>query len=382
MRHGYSISTIAIVAVVGVALVLAWMNYNSSAGINYEKRISDDKSSFKANMETVKEVAVPALKHAANDAALAVAESGGGMGTERVWFCNEIKAPPTLHEVVYALSNYTLTNFNTYLDDATEVYSVLGIETIPYTCSGCYPLLAPACPQTNYPIPCDGWNATATGGSIYAIEDDITHTYVGDVKAVIDSDRFFWMYYRLLEAEAENSILADIKKIAGEELTCPVGSNATECCITPQNLSAIYTGHIDSAKSKFTDHFKETPQYVTCEVITECSESLSWAIRIECTDKKYKIPGESETGERYMKWVIKEMISIGCGNLNMCIGAANAPAVPVPPSPANMAPYKSNDIAGDLMFAMTNSDCTEAQRCFDIDRCPTDPFDKQLCFNP
>ncbi len=381
MRHGYGISTIAIVAVVGVALVLAWMNYNSSAGINYEKRISDDKSSFKANLETVKEVAAPALKHAANDAALAVAESGGGMGTEKVWFCDQIKNPPTLHEVVYSLSNYTLTNFNTYLDDATEIYKVLGIETIPYTCSGCYPLLAPACPQTNYPISCDGWNATATGGSIYAIEDDITHTYVGDVKTGIDSDRFFWMYYRLLEAEVNDPVLKEFKIAFNTKFDCDPATNINNsCCLFQGDAEGVFNSIKKTAETKFESHFDSD---VDCTVEDECTARRSIKVKITCTDKKYKIPGEAESGERYMTWIVKEMTTIGC-EFNQCtiVGSGSSSSGAGGQPPANMAGYRRDkNYISDLSFAANYCNDADSVKCFDKDKCE-EAFTGQLCFNP
>ena len=357
MRHGYSISTIAIVAVVGVALVLASMNYNSSAGISYEKNTGDDKSNFKANMETVKEVAAPALQHAANDAALSVAESGGGMGAERIWSCNEIKTPPTLHEVVYSLSSRTLTNFNTYLNDATEIYSTLGIDTTPYTCAGCYPALSPVCPKNNYPAKCDGWSATATGGSIYSIEDDITNTYVGDVNADTDSDRFFWMYYRLLEAETNDPVLREFKTAFNTKFNCnPANNINNSCCLLQSDAKGVFDSIKRIAETKFESHFDSD---VDCTVEDECTAPRSIKIKITCTDRKYKISGENENNERYLTWIVKEMTTIGC-EFNACsaAGSGNTPFV---------ANYCDDD--------------SDSVKCFDKDKCG-ETFTGQLCFSP
>ncbi|MFH1127330.1 MAG: hypothetical protein V1718_04445, partial [archaeon] len=219
MRRGYSISSIAIIAVIGVAVLAAWMNYQSTAGVKPMERIAGDQSILKANMETVKSISEPTLKHASNAAALDLAIRGGGEGTETVWFCNGMDATidphiaPSLPEILYHLSNGTLTNLNTFLDDSTEIFKELDVLVEPYECAEIQPEFHPPnCPRDGYPISCDGWNLTATGGSLSSKENEGYHKYVGDINTFTDENRLFWMYYRLLEAQKEVPILEKVKE--------------------------------------------------------------------------------------------------------------------------------------------------------------------------
>lgn len=373
MKKAYSMSSIAIVAVIAVAFFLAWMNYQSTAGVDYSKRITDTQDALRSKMETVKSISEPILEHASNDAALSVAKAGGGMGTERVWFCDGVRAPPTFHEILYSLSNQTLNNLNAYLDDSTDIHDVLNVNIEPYTCSGIYPEIAIKCPQENYPEACDSWDITGLDGSLYSKEKGTTHKYMGDIKGRTDYNRFFWMYYRLLEAEIQDSILAEVKDLYVIEVNC--GPDDPDCCITPGNLTAIFTRVL--ASSEFFGHFDE---YVTCEVEKECQELHALSIKITCTDKKYKIPGDSETGERYLTWIIKEMITVGC-EYEECviIGGGGGGGVSGEP-PATMAGLEQDNIVSNLFFA-SGTYCNNHMKCFDIDRCMP-PFEEKLCFSP
>ncbi|MCK5698310.1 MAG: hypothetical protein KAH93_00530 [Candidatus Aenigmarchaeota archaeon] len=373
MKKAYSMSSIAIVAVIAVAFFLAWMNYQSTAGVDYTERISDNQDALRSKMETVKSISEPILEHASNDAALTIAKAGGGMGTERVWFCDGVRAPPTFHEILYSLSNETLNNLNAYLDDSTDIYDVLNVNIEPYTCSGIYPEIAIKCPAEDYPEACDGWNITGLGGSLYSKEDETTHKYIGDIKGKADYNRFFWMYYRLLEAEMQDSILAEVKDLYAIEVNCE--PDDLDCCITSGNLTAIF-GRV-LASSEFFGHFDE---YVTCEVEKDCQELHALSIKITCTDKKYKIPGDDETGERYLTWIIKEMITVGC-EYEQCviIGSGESGGASGEP-PANMAGVEQDNTVSDLFFA-SGTYCNNHMRCFDIDRCAP-PFEEgKLCFS-
>ncbi|MEA3343407.1 MAG: hypothetical protein U9Q92_04525 [archaeon] len=381
MKHGYSTSTIAVVALIGVAVFLAWTSYQSTAGVNYSKRITDSQSSVRSNMEAIKGISGPALMHASNDAALSVAESGGGMGTERIWFCDGVRAPPTFHELLYSLSDETLGNLNSYLDDSTAVFKDLGIKVEPYSCAGTYPEVVYMCPQTDYPKSCDGWNLTSTGGSLFSNEDGTVHKYVGDIISEVEYNRFFWMYYRLLEAEMEDSILAEVKDVHAIETNCNPETDCIDpadpdcCCITVGNLTAIFDRIV--ANSKFFGHFDK---YVTCSVEKECIDTYSMAVKITCIDRKYKISGDDETGKKYLTWVIKEMITVGC-EYEECviIGGGGGGGTQGQP-PATMAGYKDKNTKGDLNFA-SGTHCNNHMKCFDIDRCAP-PFEKELCFSP
>ena len=458
MKKAYSMSSIAIVAVIAVAFFLAWMNYQSTAGVDYTERISDNQDALRSKMETVKSISEPILEHASNDAALTIAKAGGGMGTERVWFCNGVRTPPTFHEILYFLSNETLNNLNAYLDDSTDIYDVLNVNIEPYTCSGIYPEVAYQCPQTNYPEACDGWDITGLGGSLYSKEDGTTHKYIGDIKGRAEYNRFFWMYYRLLEAEMEDSILMEVKNMhdsqtdcdpqtdcedryvcrydygAGEiclnpcDVTCETvldppdcdketdpDCNETEVCThrngthhenpcvdgkgtvtcgyeTDPNCCCISTGQLKSifnlveANSKFYGHFDE---YVTCTVEKECIEAHSISIKITCVDRKYKIPADNETGEKYLTWVIKEMISVGCDyseciGISTCTGTANPGTTTPSTPPADMSRHNTiyENKKADLFFKKSeNAYCNEHMACFDIYACNQE-FNEELCFNP
>ncbi len=458
MKKAYSLSSIAIVAVVGVALVLAWMNYQSTAGVNYTERVVENQDSLRSKMETVKSMSEPLLEHASTGAALTVAKAGGGMGTERVWNYNGIMDPPTFHEVMYSLSNQTLNNLNAYLDDSTEIYEVLNVKIDPYKCSGIYPEVAPQCPQTDYPEACDGWDVIGLGGSFYSIEDETTHKYLGDIEGTVESNRFFWMYYRLIEAEIEDSIIMDIKDLHdqitdcdpetdqscvdievcrhdngnGDEcvnycvdgyngVTCenildPEGcdletdTNCTEtevctsedgtpcdnpcidgtgdvvctdeinpncCCINTGDINGVFNSVTGDAA--FYGHFDE---YVTCTVEKECVDTHSISIKITCVDEKYKIPGDDETGEKYLTWVIREMIAIGC-DYSTCIGGSVLPVDPIAP-PVHMSGYNTahENEEADLFFAV-NEDayCSGNLKCFDQGY-QIEPFEGEMCFDP
>ncbi len=460
-------SSITIIAVIGVAFFLAWMNYQSTAGVNYTERVTENQNDLRSKMETVKSMSEPLLGHASNAAALTIAKAGGGMSTERVWNYNGIMNPPTFHEIVYTLSNQTLNNLNTYLDDSTEIYEVLNVNIEPYTCSEIYPEVAPHCPRTAYPEACDGWDVSGLGGSLYSKEEGTTHKYLGDIKGKVDSNRFFWMYYRLLEAEIEDSIIMEIKDLhdqrtdcdpetdpscvdiyvcrypdgseclnpcidgykdivckdelvppgcnletdpdctetevcrhddgngnvcdnpcvdGKEDVTCKDEINPNCCCIDIGDIKGIFNSVKGSAK--FHGHFDE---YVTCTVENDCWDNSgatevwdahSLSIKITCVDKKYKIPGDDETGERYLTWVIKEMISIGC-DYSTCIGAAKLPKDPITP-PAHMSGYNTvyENKEADLFFAKNEDEyCKGNLKCFDKNYTP-EPFDEELCFNP
>lgn len=389
MKRGYSTSTIALVALICVAVFLVWTTYQSTAGVNYSKKITDRQSSVRSNMETIKGISGPALMHASNAAALIVAEAGGGMGTERVWFCDGVIIPPTFHEVLYSLSNRTLDNLNSYLDDSTAVFKDMGVKAQPYSCAEVYPEVAYICPQTDYPKTCDGWNLTSTGGSLFSGEEGTVHKYVGDIKSEVEYNRFFWMYYRLLEAEMEDSILAEVKDVYVDEVEdcdpqteCVNPDDPNCCCINEGNLTGIFDRIM--AKTEFFSHFDK---YVVdeegnpnrCSVEKECIDARSISIKITCIDTKYKIPGDDETGEKYLTWVIKEMITVGC-DLNSCVivGGGGGGGQTGEPS-VEMAGYKYRNLRGDMSFA--GGDCDQHcfdKRCYDYEK----PFDEKLCYSP
>ncbi|MFH1432971.1 MAG: hypothetical protein ABIG84_07190 [archaeon] len=389
MRRGYSISSIAIIAVIGVAVLAAWMNYQSTAGVKPMERIAGDQSILKANMETVKSISEPTLKHASNAAALAIAENGGTQSIERVWFCNSKRFPPNIYEVIYAMSNETLNNLNAFLDDSTDIFSELNVYVEPYKCAEIYPEMNETCPlgapPGNYPEKCDGWNLTATGGSISTEEEGSNHQYVGDINSYVDNDRFFWMYYRLNEAELEDPVLMDFDLIFADKTNCTATEeNKESCCVSEGNISATFREIKRLGEEKWKGHFDD---YVKCTITEDCRDKHSFSVKIECVDTKYKIPGgTNDTGETYLKWVIKEMVTFGCEFPAGCVGAVVLPG-PGPTPPPTLSGYKDQNIISDMYFAEA-SECNSHLKCFDnLNKDTCRPLAEQtteynLCFDP
>lgn len=204
---GVAFSVIAIIVLIGVLGLSIWSGYQLSIGSRYSSTYGDmskqDAASFK--MKSVKKDLEQALKFSANQAMIKVAANGGTESTT-FWSCSQGSKNfvprstflPSPEEVKSAVSSATLNYFNAFISSVNEEHKLFEIDVnLPkYSCVGTFDKGESVCSNDDS-SDCENFWSTATAKSKIEIHKPVYISESDEIKAYIDNNRFFWIYYRL-----------------------------------------------------------------------------------------------------------------------------------------------------------------------------------------
>jgi len=347
MRKGMEILNIAMIAFIGILVVMFWVVSQQGGGTGYVQNIvaQSPTDEAKATLETAKRTISEASIFSSHTAALEVAAAGGTLAGERFWWCNGKPTPPSPEEVTFAMSNKTLAKFNIYINETKK--QIEGMNVTLYKCAGVFNPGKKNCPPKNS-ANCEYWNTSTIGGQISVERNKTTVQYASAVEKEVVNNRFWWMYWVLKNVADKNLLQNWIResfqdqctgpeddaqkldvaiKVAMEKLKAQFDQyvNCTfeyECkpdttmeCVnydcTPKPFTEKLCFDIpkellaaDKSYSQYGDVIQLKPGDVNLQM------SASARIKIVCTDYKYEIP--SEVGTENLRWVIKAAI-IGGG---------------------------------------------------------------------
>jgi hypothetical protein len=254
---GIAYATIVIVALIGVLMLSLWSFNQLATGpgysFAYQQRSKEDITN--ANLEIAKRFLSQDLVYATQQASLDIAANGGTQATT-YWYCTD-PTPPSADEVNYAVGDLSHSFVNAYVQGLKD--SKIAESQLSVTEYGCAAVTDPGkancmAGSTN----CESFKTTATQGGTIEIKTPAQATYSGNLDAAINSNRFYWLYYKLYDDTKNNMLLRTIS------------SSLRDQCTGPETITQKLEVAIQQACKHYEELFKEIPQYVKCEYEIKC----------------------------------------------------------------------------------------------------------------
>jgi len=274
---GIAYATVVIVALIGLLMLSLW-SYNQLAtgggySFAYQQRTKEDIAN--ANLEIAKRFLTQDLVFSSQEASLEIAANGGTQQGTTYWYCTD-PTPPTSDEVNYALGNLSQSFLNAYVEGLKD--SKIAESELSVTEYGCAAVTDPGkanCIGTSEK--CESFKTTATQGGTIEIKTPAKATYSGNLDANANSNRFYWMYYKLYDDTKDNMLLSVISDSLRDQCTGPE--------TTTQKLEVA----IKEACKHYEELFKEIPQYVKCEYEIKCinTENPVSCLNFDCTRSQF-----------------------------------------------------------------------------------------------
>ncbi len=346
MRKGMEILNIAMIAFIGILVVMFWVISQQGAGSGYVQNIigQSPTDEAKATLETAKRTIAEGNIFSSHTAALETAAAGGTLAGERFWWCNGQPTPPSAEEVTFAMSNRTLSKFNIYVNETQN--QIEGMNVTLYNCVGVFNPGKKNCPPKNSEN-CEYWNTSSIGGQISVERNKTTVQYASAVEKEVVNNRFWWMYWVLKKTADENKLMQWIVESFQDQCTGPEDDAAKmdiAIKIAIEKLEAQFDQYVNCTfeyecgpnTTMECVNYDCTPEPFTEKLCFEIPEELlsadrsyssygdivqlkpgdlnlqmasSARIKIECIDSKYEIP--SEMGTEKLRWVIKAALTGG-----------------------------------------------------------------------
>jgi len=271
---GIAYATIVIVALIGVLMLSLW-SYNQLAtgsgySFAYQQRTKEDISN--ANLEIAKRFLTQDLVYSSQEASIDIAANGGTAATT-YWYCTD-PTPPTTDEVNYALGSSSQSFLNAYVTGLKE--SKIAESQLSVTEYGCAAVKDPgkaSCILNGES--CESFKMTATQGGTIEVKTPAQVTYSGNLDADINSNRFYWLYYKLYD-DTKNNMLMRV-----------ISDSVRAQCTGPQTMAQKVEVAIQAVCKHYEDIFKEVPQYVKCEYEIKC---INTANPVSCLNFDCKRP--------------------------------------------------------------------------------------------
>jgi len=254
---GIAYATIVIVALTGILMLSLW-SYNQLAtgsgySFAYQQRTKEDIAN--SNLEIAKRFLTQDLVYSAQEASFDIA-ANGGTGATTYWYCTD-PIPPTSEEVNYALGSSSQSFLNAYVQGLEE--SKIAESQLSVTEYGCAAVKDPGksnCMGTS--ANCESFKMIATDGGAIEVKTPAQVTYSGNLDANINSNRFYWLYYKLYDDTKKNMLLQVISNSLRDQ------------CTGPQTTTQKLEVAIKEACKHYEELFKELPQNVKCEYEIKC----------------------------------------------------------------------------------------------------------------
>lgn len=353
MSKGISTSSIGLITVLGIAIIIGWMTYQSMAGTAPQERITDKTSSEQSRelLETVKRTLKTDLIYSSQEASLDVAIAGGGencgVSGTRYWIADGKKTIPTEEEVLCSLSNTSLANMNEFVKKEKQQYASKGVQISKYNCVGSYnPSEAVSSPYLERKIDIsDAFQSGLTGGSIDVTgKGEQKDRYDGNIMADAAPNQFWPIYYTLanfvrddfnivvtstVRTECTDDTLTTGQKIIdGVEEACKklreefCGSDTENCCIkvncviecptpdAPVTSESCYNSQTPEPfnkklcfEKKHTDGDATNPSGL---LVAQGSTTGSYRVKIDVIDECHKINAKD-----YLDWRLYIVDTLG-----------------------------------------------------------------------
>jgi hypothetical protein len=262
MEKGIAYSTIVIVALVGILLVSVWSYSQLSSGGQYSGTYTSrtNQDIAVSRLEFSKRFLTQNLIFSSQSSSVVVAANGGTQFGVTYWYCDSKPNPPELAEVNFAMSNQTLSSLNAYVSAIPDSeLAKIGVQVSNYGCVGVYDSGHSACALQDS-SQCEGFQTSGTQGGTIKITQPAQVQYTGDIAGPAQSNRFYWIYYRLYDDTKNNGLLRTIAE--GLRAACP-GPSLAE-------------GRIQIALGKVCEHYEsllaepDGTKYVKCELEVLC----------------------------------------------------------------------------------------------------------------
>jgi hypothetical protein len=262
MNKGIAYSTIIIVALIGILMVSLWSYNQLASGGQYSGTYTSRSNQDIAvsNLEFAKRFLTQNLIFSSQSSSVVIAANGGTQFGATYWYCDSQPNPPEISEVNFAMSNQTLSSLNAYVAAVPNgELSKIGVEVSNYGCVGVYDPGHSTCSLQDS-SQCEAFQTSGTQGGTIKITQPAQVQYSGDISGPAQSNRFYWIYYRLYDDTKNNGLLRTIAQ--GLRADCP-NTNPT-------------AGRIQTALSKVCDHYEsllaepDGTKYVTCKLEVLC----------------------------------------------------------------------------------------------------------------
>ncbi len=336
---GIEFLTLALIGFLAIITVLLWAIFQ--VGTRPAEIVERTEADIAiSNLESAKRTVSDALLFSSHSSSLEIAAAGGTLAGAKYWWCQGRPTPPEPVEVLWAVSNRTLSLYNVYVNETKKVRE--DIDVTLYSCAGVYDAGYNSCAKKDSKD-CEYWNSSATGGTLGIESENIRVFYNGNVAGEPKNNRFWWMYYVLYKAAKENLLVRAIQQ--GFQSNC--NQEPT------QNMRAAIDFAIELLEKQFDEYvectytFKcgpdTTMECLNEECETEFTEQLCYdvsgrenlgldisslqagntasaTIEIKCVDHKYRIPSEKGTEE--MTWILLAVVSAGgeCRPIDVGVG--------------------------------------------------------------
>jgi len=263
MEKGIAYSTVIIIALLGILLVSIWSYSQLSSGAQYastySSRTSQDISI--SRLEFTKRFLTQNLIFSSQSSSLDIAANGGTQFGVTYWYCDSQPTPPEINEVNFAISNESLSFLNAYVATVPDSeIAKMGVLVSNYGCAGVYDPGSTNCLQQDSSH-CQGFQTSGTQGGEIQVTTPSPVQYTGSITADANSNRFYWIYYKLYDDTKKNGLLSTISE--GLRAACP-----------NQNMNV--QSRLQFALSKLCDHYEslftepDGTKYVKCEMQILC----------------------------------------------------------------------------------------------------------------
>ncbi|MEM7826988.1 MAG: hypothetical protein QXQ40_02060 [Candidatus Aenigmatarchaeota archaeon] len=219
---GVSFAVIAIIALLGVLGVISYSVYQFSYGgygVAQPKSAEEDISRTK--LELTKTALSQNLKFASHQAMITAGAQGGTAYPTTYWWCNSQPQPPSPNEFAFVLSNFSLNNFNAYINAYKEDKTIrqMNITVEDYRCININNPGKENClgRDSRY---CEWFRAGTVGGSNIEVHSPSYKSYFGEIEGTMDSNRGYWLYWNLYDAAKNKNLLIRVITQSFQE-RCP-----------------------------------------------------------------------------------------------------------------------------------------------------------------
>ncbi len=336
IMKGTETLTLALIGFLAIVIVLLWAIFQ--VGTKPTEIIERTEADVAiSELETAKRTVSDSLLFSSHQSAIDIAAAGGSISGGKYWWCNGLPTPPEPVEVLWAMSNKTLSLYNVYIN-ATQNRS--DVRYNYYDCAGVYEAGEEVCGKKDS-SGCEHWNASATGGNIGVKGENINVFYDGNIVGEPKNNRFWWMYYILLKAARENLLVRAMQQ--GFQSRCtedPEGNMRVAIDFAVDLLEKQFDEYVECSykfrcgpdttlsclneecKTDFTEKLcfdTSGREFVGLPVSAQQAGRASAVIEVECIDHKYKIPTERGTEE--LTWRFFAAVTAG-GECRPIDGAA------------------------------------------------------------
>lgn len=268
MQKGIAYSTVVIVALLGVLLVSIWSYTQLSSGAQYSGTYSSrtNQDIAVSRLENAKRLLAQDLGFSSQSASVDIASNGGTQYSTTYWYCDDQPTPPEANEVNFAVSNTTLSYMNAYVSSVpNSSLAQIGVLVSNYGCVGVYDPGKLNCMQQDSSN-CQGFQTSGTqGGNIQVIQPSPVQ-YTGSITADANSNRFYWIYYKLYDDTKNSGLLSSI------------ATGLRDSCNTAtQNAD----GRLQFALTKVCNHYEtlladpDGTKYVKCQMQILCENTAN-----------------------------------------------------------------------------------------------------------